>query len=155
MLPHLISRALLPSVAAVAVVATAVVSSPTVSGAASASAAQDKHTNNSDSTGFYTEAQAARGLTVYKAVCAECHEVQDFSNKDFRAKWDGNSLFALYENIRTTMPEENPGTLSREQYADVVTYVLKLNALPPGQAEFTADSASASTAILQLLPKNK
>jgi mono/diheme cytochrome c family protein len=153
MLSDLISRAMLPAAALAATLCGAAVAS-----SSSASAATHPSTRASvsalviDSSGFYTEAQAERGLAVFKSVCAECHEMQDFTNTDFRTEWDGNSLYELFESIRTTMPDENPGTLAREQYVDVVTYLLKLNALPPGPAEFTADSASASAAILKLLP---
>jgi len=155
MLSHLIMRALLPGTAAVAIVTGAVASLPSPSSAAPVRPIALTSSLAHDSVGFYTEAQAERGQAVYKNVCAECHELQDFTNADFRTEWDGNSLYELFENIRTTMPDENPGTLTRKQYVDVVTYVLKLNALPTGTAEFTADSAAASAAILRLLAKSE
>ncbi len=155
MLSHVILRALLPATAAVALVSGTVASSPSSSSAAPTRPIALTSSLAHDSVGFYTEAQAERGQAVYKNVCAECHELQDFTNTDFRTEWDGNSLYELFESIRTTMPDENPGTLTREQYVDVVTYVLKLNAMPTGPAEFTADSASASAAILRLLSKSE
>ncbi len=103
-----------------------------------------------DSTGLYTEEQAGRGAAVWRAVCSECHETDDMTNADFRLEWNGKTLYELYDLIRTTMPDENPGTLSREQYLDVVAYVLKLNKLPAGPAEFTGDSTTASAVVLQL-----
>lgn len=103
-----------------------------------------------DTTGLYTEEQAERGVAVWKAVCAECHELDDMTNADFRLEWNGKTLYALYDLIRTTMPDENPGTLTREQYVDVVAYVMKLNKLPAGSAEFTGDSTAASAVVLQL-----
>lgn len=106
-----------------------------------------------DSLGLYTAAQAERGQSVYKAVCAECHELADFTSVDFRLNWDGESLYALFESIRTTMPEENPGTLERQQYVDVVTYLLQLNELPAGPTEFAGDSARSSASILRLPAK--
>jgi len=155
MLSSLMLRALLPASVAAALFARSVTSSPSTTAPSVVSFSATMRTAVRDSVGFYTEAEAQRGQSVYKAVCSECHELQDFTNPDFRTEWDGNSLYELFESIRTTMPDENPGTLTREQYVDVVTYVLKLNALPSGEAEFTADSATASAAILRLLPKAK
>lgn len=98
----------------------------------------------------YTEAQAARGKEVFKAVCAECHEVEDLTNGDFHENWDGTTLYEFFDNIRRTMPDENPGTLTQEQYRDVTAYLLQLNKLPAGQVEFAGDSAAASAVRLPL-----
>jgi mono/diheme cytochrome c family protein len=103
-----------------------------------------------DTVGAYTSAQAERGLTVFKQVCSECHEPQDFTNADFHGEWNGRSLFDLYENVRTTMPDETPGTLTQQQYEDVLAYMLQLNKAPTGASEFRADSASAKTILLKL-----
>jgi mono/diheme cytochrome c family protein len=105
-----------------------------------------------DSVGLYSEVQAQRGLEVFTAVCSECHEVEDLTNEDFRLNWDGTTLYELYDNIRTTMPDENPGTLTPQQYIDVTAYVLQLNKLPAGPDDFTGDSASASAVRLPLAP---
>ena len=40
----------------------------------------------------------------------------------------------LFERVRTTMPQNDPGTLSRDQYADVVAFLLKSNGFPEGTA---------------------
>lgn len=98
----------------------------------------------------YTEAQAARGKEVFTAVCSECHEVEDLTNADFHENWDGTTLYELFDNIRRTMPDENPGTLTPQQYVDVTAYLLQLNKLPAGPVEFTGDSASASAVRLPL-----
>ncbi len=103
-----------------------------------------------DTVGAYTTAQAERGLTVFKKVCSECHEPQDFTNADFHGEWNGRSLFDLYENVRTTMPDETPGTLTQQQYEDVLAYMLQLNKAPAGANEFRADSASAKAILLKL-----
>ncbi len=105
-----------------------------------------------DTVAVYTEAQATRGQEVFTAICSECHEVEDLTNEDFRLNWDNTTLYELFDNIRTTMPDENPGTLTQQQYIDVTTYVLKLNKLPAGEVEFTGDSASASAVRLPLPP---
>lgn len=103
-----------------------------------------------DSLGLYSESQAQRGLEVFTAVCSECHEIEDLTNEDFRLNWDGTTLYELFDNIRTTMPDENPGTLTPQQYIDVTAYVLQLNKLPAGPDDFTGDSTSASAVRLPL-----
>lgn len=107
---------------------------------------------NRDSTGVYTMEQAERGLDVFNKVCSECHEVEDLTDEIFVENWQGRSVFELYELVRTTMPDEEPGTLTREQYLDAVSYVLKINNQPAGPAEFVGDSVSSSLVILQLGP---
>ncbi len=105
-----------------------------------------------DTVAMYTDSQAALGLEVFTAVCSECHEVEDLTNEDFRLNWDNTTLYELFDNIRTTMPDENPGTLTPQQYIDVTAYVLQLNKLPAGDVAFTGDSASASAVRLPLPP---
>jgi hypothetical protein len=57
----------------------------------------------------------------------------------FVRAWDGRTAFDIFELIRTTMPIDNPGRLSREQYADVVAYLFKLNRLPAGERPLPSD----------------
>ena len=95
-----------------------------------------------DTAKLYTEAQATDGATVWTNTCAGCHEAKDVTSADFRTKWVGRSLFALYEQIRTTMPDE--------QYLHSVAYILKLNGLPAGEIKLVADSASLSALTFAL-----
>jgi mono/diheme cytochrome c family protein len=76
--------------------------------------------------------QIGRGQTVFTKVCAECHTKTDMSGPDFKLKWHTRPVFDLFEVIRTTMPDNGPGTLAREQYIDVTAYLLRLNGAPTG-----------------------
>ena len=38
------------------------------------------------------------------------------------------------------MPEDNPGSLNAQQYADVVAYFLQLNRVPTGAEELKGDA---------------
>jgi S-disulfanyl-L-cysteine oxidoreductase SoxD len=71
--------------------------------------------------------QAERGQATFRSVCANCHSTSQFSGAAFVKKWVGRSAFDIFEQIRTTMPQDNPGGLPREQYLSVVAYLLKLN----------------------------
>lgn len=48
-------------------------------------------------------------------------------------------MFELWEQIRTTMPNDSPGRLKPGEYADIVAYLLRLNGLPDGPEELPAD----------------
>jgi hypothetical protein len=39
----------------------------------------------------------------------------------------------------STMPNDNPGKLSRDQYADIVAYLLQLNGMPAGPRPLRPD----------------
>jgi quinoprotein glucose dehydrogenase len=91
--------------------------------------------------GVYTAAQADRGAAVFKTTCTACHDTARFTGDDFLAGWTGKSLHALFDHVSTTMPEDNPGSLKPQQYADVVAYFLKLNGYPEGKAELSGAEA--------------
>ena len=93
--------------------------------------------------GVYTEAQAARGDAGFSAHCANCHganlggtgEAPALAGPQFLSDYDGLTLGDLFDRIRTTMPQDNPGRLTRDQYADILAFILKANALPSGAKE--------------------
>ena len=93
--------------------------------------------------GVYTEAQAARGADGFAGHCASCHgaglggtgEAPALAGAHFLSDFDGLTLGDLFDRIRTSMPQDNPGSLTREQYADILAYILKANAVPAGTRE--------------------
>ncbi|MGE0592724.1 MAG: c-type cytochrome [Vicinamibacterales bacterium] len=98
--------------------------------------------------GVYTEAQAARGATVYAAQCAGCH-LQTLAGSEaapalvgdqFNATWENGSIADLFERIRVSMPVDRPGSLSRRQTADIVAYMLRVGRFPSGAAPLDTQS---------------
>lgn len=89
--------------------------------------------------GVYTDAQADRGRDAFRSGCTECHNSREFHDAQFRFKWSRRDLGALYELVATTMPEDEPGSLAPQTYADVIAYVLRLNELAAGSTELTPD----------------
>ena len=89
--------------------------------------------------GIYTEAQAARGLKAFEEICSECHETGDWTDPAFLERWEEASVYRLWYWIYERMPHGRPGTLSRQQVTDALTYILQLNGLPPGQTELATD----------------
>lgn len=91
-------------------------------------------------------AAAARQLELgeqwFQSVCVQCHAVGVLVNPDFRLKWSGRSAFDLFERIRSTMPGNNPGSLTQGTYAAIVAYLMKRNGMPVGARRLSPDSVS-------------
>jgi mono/diheme cytochrome c family protein len=90
--------------------------------------------------GVYTAAQVDRGLQVFNTVCSDCHDTADWQAAAFLGRWSGESLGRLFWQIHDTMPYGAPASLTPQQYADVVSYILSLNNVPAGSAELTEQS---------------
>ena len=98
--------------------------------------------------GVYTEEQAERGAEVVEDVCRECHDDEEFVGAFIRS-WAGASLAALYDDIYSLMPEDQPGSLPPQQYADVIAYILQLNGLPPGETELGIARESLERVLIE------
>jgi mono/diheme cytochrome c family protein len=98
--------------------------------------------------GAYSAAQAHRGEPLYSQYCLECHGPDLMGGEmappliggTFQANWNELTLGDLYERIRTSMPQNAPGSLRRQQYADILAYMLSKDRYPAGQAELPADA---------------
>lgn len=77
----------------------------------------------------------------FRSVCVECH-ADNLSDADFRAKWNGRSAYALFDRMRNSMPDSDPGSLTPETYAALTAYLLKLNGVPLGAAVLAPDSTA-------------
>lgn len=111
-----------------------------------------------NANGLYSEAQALRGERLYQQYCAACHGVRlegnpaaPLTGTSFRSRWeDGrHTLDDLYFIIRSLMPNNAPGSLSKAQYADVVAYLLKVNGYPAGATELDPNAAAMKGTKLQ------
>ena len=89
--------------------------------------------------GVFTAAQAGRGESTFRAACASCHETAEFSGGRFRLSWVGRTAGDLFDTISTLMPEGDPGSLSPNEYASLVAYLLRLNGYTAGDVELPAD----------------
>jgi mono/diheme cytochrome c family protein len=94
-------------------------------------------------SGVYTEAQAKRGEAIYADRCASCHapdlsgidQAPALAGGDFTAEWNDQAVNDLFERVRISMPADKPGSLERQQVADVLAFILQKNDLPAGQSE--------------------
>lgn len=94
-----------------------------------------KQPTRSVKDGVYTAEQSGRGEALFRGTCASCHAPNRFTDDLFYLSFAGKPLFEMYDVISDTMPEDNPGSLKPQQYADVISYLLKLNKFPEGQDE--------------------
>jgi cbb3-type cytochrome c oxidase subunit III len=107
------------------------------------------HAQSTDSTaatggksvwqGVYTEEQATRGTSEHQNNCTGCHGAEKYAGDVFVKNWVGRTVFDLFDLLRTTMPDDNPGGLSAQQYKDIVAYILKTNGIPAGTDSLPGD----------------
>jgi len=110
--------------------------------------------------GIGTDTQVKRGADVYAMQCSACHDPQlsgsgtapALVGTDFSANWKDETVSSLFERIRATMPADNPGSLKRDQVADLIAFILNFNKYPLAAAELPADS-DALKAIKITAPK--
>jgi mono/diheme cytochrome c family protein len=95
--------------------------------------------------GVYTDDQAKRGAPMYSEFCASCHGPElmggemapPLATGDFLSGWDGLTVGDLFERIRISMPQNAPGSLSGQQNADILAFVLSANKYPAGATELS------------------
>ena len=94
--------------------------------------------------GVYTAEQATRGEALYGEHCVRCHganlqgngeSAKPLTDAAFKSTWNDVPLGALFDRVRLSMPQDKPGTMSRQQAADLVAFILRENKFPAGDAE--------------------
>jgi mono/diheme cytochrome c family protein len=102
--------------------------------------------------GVYSDAQASRGKTLYQSKCAACHGDAlggrigpPLTGSDFIAAWSKDSLFELGSKVRNTMPQGEPGSLTSDQTADILAYILQAGKFPSGRADLRGDESFLKT----------
>lgn len=95
------------------------------------------------SEGVFTADQAQAGEGIYKEQCAACHgdnlegsgPMPPLSGKEFLSNWQDKPLAELYEKLQTSMPATAPGTLSPDQAANALAYLLSMGKYPAGSSK--------------------
>ena len=103
-------------------------------------------------TGVYSTAQARRGESTHRKHCTECHNAVAYSGTAFRRLWAGRPVYEFWDQIRSTMPNDNPGSLKPGEYLDILAYVLRLNGYPAGDNALPSDPEQLRTIRFDLLP---
>jgi alcohol dehydrogenase (cytochrome c) len=128
--------------------------------------------------GPFTVAQAAHGKDVYERSCAPCHGARlegavapSLAGRTFEARWrlPALTLDDLFYVVRKTMPPKAVGTVSLEDHAAAVAYILEANGYAAGQVplelgasglkanfawagKYVTDAGDAAVAPVELLP---
>jgi mono/diheme cytochrome c family protein len=116
--------------------------------------------------GVFTEAQARRGQAVYPGACGVCHgrrlngapedpdmrSTPPLARARFLRVWEGRSLATLFEYTRATMPEDNPSSLTEQEYVDVIAYMLTVGGMPAGEDELQPDPQSLARVVVRPQP---
>lgn len=98
----------------------------------------------------FSEAQAERGRGVFSRVCSECHTRGQFTASDgFQLDWDNRTFLEAVGQLRATMPQNDPGSLTRRDYVDILTYLLRENGVPTGATDLaTTDEGLQAVRIV-------
>jgi len=90
--------------------------------------------------------QVSRGRQVAGVQCSECHGVTlrgglgpALRGDPFLANWGGRDAGSLYDYAHTRMPPAAPGSLTEEEYVDIIAFILSNNefAAEEGAEELT------------------
>jgi mono/diheme cytochrome c family protein len=113
----------------------------------------------STESGVFTAAQAKNGEQAFQAKCASCHgpdlhstdpEAPDLTEGAFRFGWQGKTLANRFEQIRSTMPYGNSGSLDDQTYVDIVAYILAFNGIPAGNQKLEPDMPALEKIIVEV-----
>ena len=111
--------------------------------------------------GIFTQEQVDRGQALYEQNCASCHgrelvssdaDIPTLTAPAFRWSWQMHTLAERFERISTTMPPGANGSLSDQEYVDIITYILNFNGYPAGEQELTPDVERFEQIKLTLKP---
>ncbi len=114
-------------------------------------------------TPSYSAAQATAGKTTYERQCVACHgaglDDGEFGpmlrGDEFLLRWAGKSVEEFFHYVSDTMPTAQPGSLSEEEYLNVIAYLMSRNTISAGtplttvsQKTMTMPSTTANTGMI-------
>jgi mono/diheme cytochrome c family protein len=102
--------------------------------------------------GVFTADQATQGKAAYDNKCSICHGAEllgqemapPLSGALFLSNWSGQAVSDLFARIKTTMPANDPGSLSSAETALITAYILSFNQFPAGATQLPTDEAGLS-----------
>jgi len=104
---------------------------------------------------IYTAAQATAGAAVFSANCAVCHGAAlqgeagpTLIGQSFASASSNYTVGAIFGEIAQQMPAGNPGSLTHDQYAQVMAYILSKNGYPAGAKALDYNASLGSSVPL-------
>jgi mono/diheme cytochrome c family protein len=94
--------------------------------------------------GVYSKGQAAKGEAIYNEKCQKCHgadaagaDAPSLADSGFAGDWDGLTVQQLFDRTRSSMPQDAPQSLGREETASLIAYLLSKNNFPAGETDLS------------------
>ncbi len=108
--------------------------------------------------GVFSDAQVAGGEAPYARACAECHgatlrgsaHAPELAGVSFMSVWRSRTTRDLFNYLREEMPPEQTGSLSDEDYLNIVALILQSNGRASGPEALRADAVVSVGAALVL-----
>lgn len=124
-----------------------------IAGAATVNLVLSAQSPRSQWSGVYTVEQATRGARTFQLRCSPCHAADATGGthggdvgrgpaligRDFSTSWNNATLADLFDVIHDSMPLDDPGSLSKDEVADLIGVILKLGGYPAGTTDLPAD----------------
>ena len=67
----------------------------------------------------------------------------------FKSTWNGVTLGAISDRVRLSMPQDKPATMTRQQVADVLAFILRANKFPAGKEELARQTDLLNAIVFQ------
>jgi len=108
---------------------------------------------------LYTAAQAQAGQAVFAQNCAMCHgeALQGLAGpallgQNFASAANNYTIGAIFSEVAEQMPAGAPGSLTHDQYAEAMAFILSKNGYPAGSKalDYTASLGSAVPLVSQV-----
>jgi alcohol dehydrogenase (cytochrome c) len=104
----------------------------------------------------YTSSQADSGKVLYGQQCIVCHgsNLDDgqlgppLSGQEFSQKWGNHRLEELFDYISATMPSSAPGSLTPEQVAELLAYMMQRNRVEPSTKPVPTDIVALRNIVI-------
>ena len=103
--------------------------------------------------GIFTGAQASRGEAIYELKCVNCHLADltggepeytpspALAGGEFTDYWNNRTIGDLFEAVQM-LPKDDPGTLTPQEAADLIAYIMGFNKYPAGTTELSGNAAT-------------
>lgn len=116
----------------------------------------DKPKKASKAPALFTQAQAGEGKSIYEAKCSFCHAPDltgragpALKGKFFASPSHKYKVGDIFTIVAQNMPATAPGSLTNEEYAKIMAFILQQNGYPAGEQELTFDAAKSSKTPLR------
>lgn len=95
------------------------------------------------------DASVERGRVLFTAECSRCHIPAEMEGR-LRARWIDRAGEELFQQIRSTMPAETPGSLDNSEYYDLTAFILHSGNVPIAGGQISV----AELSVLSINPSD-